>query len=72
MLQGSIPRPTDRCTNETINIFTRDDHCSRGVQALLSGNESALIYLVDGDCPFQFHHFIEGCHDVIQSDEVSI
>ena len=47
-----------------------DDQCSRAVQGLFSGNESAIVGLYYGDCPMWFLNYTTVCSDYFGDDEV--
>lgn len=71
VLQGST-LPTSECSDATVNIYSPNDTCSRGVQYLFNDNDDAIGYLFNGDCPTRFHEYITACNDVFNSDEVNI
>ena len=68
-LQGSAV-PRSPCSNAITNLYAATDDCSRAIQALLSGNGSALLDLYSGNCPTQFQEFVTPCSDVF-GDEVN-
>ena len=60
MLQGTA-LPTDPCGDASIRLFSANDECSRTIQGLLSGNDSTLMNLYNGDCPTRFHEYAITC-----------
>ena len=70
LLQGSTLPPTE-CSDATTSLLGGTDQCSRAVQALFSGNESAIVGLYYGDCPMRFLNYTTVCSDYFGDDEVN-
>ena len=65
--------PSTECSNATANFFggTQIDECSHAVGGLLMDNKTALISIVNDDCPTQFLNYVTTCNDVFDNDEVT-
>ena len=69
LLQGNTI-PSAECSNATVSFFSTDDQCSRAVEEIFSGNESAIVGLYYGDCPMRFLNYATVCSDSY-GDEVN-
>ena len=66
-LQGTL-LPPDLCDVAAINLYDRNDECSRTVRALFADDTSALLNLYYGDCPTRFYNFASVCRELLGSD----